>query len=327
MERCLFVLLPAVVLDWLIGDPHWMPHPVRWMGRFITWLEPVLRGLFPKTPGGERVAGCLLVLAVGLLFPLAGWVLLVLCRMVSPWLAWGVEVWFTGQLLAARSLAKESMAVCSPLRSGDLAGARYAVSRIVGRDTDVLDEAGVTRAAVETVAENTSDGVIAPMLYLALGGLPLGLLYKAVNTMDSMVGYRNQRYRYFGTAAARLDDLLNLIPARLSGLVMCLAAAILPGCSGPGAWRIFWRDRLRHKSPNSAHTEAACAGALGVRLAGDGVYFGQVVKKPFIGDPIRPVEPEDIPRACRLMYVTQVLTLLLLLGGGAVFMFWERRPL
>lgn len=324
MERCLFVLLPAVLLDWVVGDPHWMPHPVRWMGRLIAWLEPVLRGLFPKTPGGERAAGCLLVLAVGLLFPLAGWALLALCGMVAPWLAWGVEVWFTGQLLAARSLAKESMAVCLPLRAGDLAGARYAVSRIVGRDTDALDESGVTRAAVETVAENTSDGVIAPMLYLALGGLPLGLLYKAVNTMDSMVGYRSPQYRYFGTAAARLDDLLNLIPARLSGLFMCLAAAMLPSCSGRGAWRIFRRDRLRHKSPNSAHTEAACAGALGVRLAGDGVYFGQVVKKPFIGDPIRPVEPEDIPRACRLMYVTQVLTLLLLLGGGAVFVFWER---
>ena len=273
------VLLPGVVLDWLLGDPHWMPHPVRWMGRAITWLEGVLRRVFPGTPAGERLAGA---------------------------------------LLAARALQKESMAVCPPLAAGDLAGAREAVSRIVGRDTQRLDEAGVVKAAVETVAENTSDGVTAPLLFLALGGLPLGMVYKAVNTMDSMVGYRNERYRWFGTAAARLDDVLNWIPARLSGLMMCLAAALLPGCSGRRALRVFFRDRRKHSSPNSAHTEAACAGALGVQLAGDAWYFGKKVSKPTIGDGLRPVERADVARACRLMYVTELLTLAAVLGWGTL---------
>ena len=231
------VLLPGVVLDWLLGDPHWMPHPVRWMGRAITWLEGVLRRVFPGTPAGERLAGALLALLIPAAFGGGSWLLLEGLRGLSPCLAWPVEVWFTYQLLAARALQKESMAVCPPLAAGDLAGAREAVSRIVGRDTQRLDEAGVVKAAVETVAENTSDGVTAPLLFLALGGLPLGMVYKAVNTMDSMVGYRNERYRWFGTAAARLDDVLNWIPARLSGLMMCLAAALLPGCSGRRALR------------------------------------------------------------------------------------------
>ena len=305
------VLLPGVVLDWLLGDPHWMPHPVRWMGRAITWLEGVLRRVFPGTPAGERLAGALLALLIPAAFGGGSWLL-------SPCLAWPVEVWFTYQLLAARALQKESMAVCPPLAAGDLAGAREAVSRIVGRDTQRLDEAGVVKAAVETVAENTSDGVTAPLLFLALGGLPLGMVYKAVNTMDSMVGYRNERYRWFGTAAARLDDVLNWIPARLSGLMMCLAAALLPGCSGRRALRVFFRDRRKHSSPNSAHTEAACAGALGVQLAGDAWYFGKKVSKPTIGDGLRPVERADVARACRLMYVTELLTLAAVLGWGTL---------
>ena len=174
------------------------------------------------------------------------------------------------------------------------------------------------KAAVETVAENTSDGVTAPLLFLALGGLPLGMVYKAVNTMDSMVGYRNERYRWFGTAAARLDDVLNWIPARLSGLLMCLSAALLPGCSGRRALRVFFRDRRKHSSPNSAHTEASCAGALGVQLAGDAWYFGKKVSKPTIGDGLRPVERADVARACRLMYATELLTLAAVLGWGTL---------
>ena len=311
------VLLPGVVLDWLLGDPHWMPHPVRWMGRAITWLEGVLRRVFPGTPAGERLAGALLALLIPAAFGGGSWLLLEGLRGLSPCLAWPVEVWFTYQLLAARALQKESMAVCPPLAAGDLAGAREAVSRIVGRDTQRLDEAGGGKA-VETVAENTSDGVTAPLLFLALGGLPLGMVYKAVNTMDSMVGYRNERYRWFGTAAARLDDVLNWIPARLSGLMMCLAAALLPGCSGRRALRVFFRDRRKHSSPNSAHTEAACAGALGVQLAGDAWYFGKKVSKPTIGDGLRPVERADVARACRLMYVTELLTLAAVLGWGTL---------
>lgn len=305
------VLLPAVALDLLLGDPHWMPHPVRWMGRTISGLETLLRRLFPKTPAGERGAGIVLALALPALFGGGSALILLGLERVSPWLSWVVQLWFTYQLLAARSLQTESMAVYSSLKAYDLEGARRAVSRIVGRDTQALDETGVAKAAVETVAENTCDGVTAPLIFLFLGGLPAGMAYKAVSTLDSMVGYKNDKYRFFGWASARLDDLLNFIPARLSGLLLCLGAALLPGCSGRRAWTIFWRDRRKHASPNSAHTEAACAGALGVRLAGDASYFGKVVHKPTLGDPVRPVEPEDIPRACRLMYAGAGLLLLL----------------
>ena len=302
------VLLPGVVLDWLLGDPHWMPHPVRWMGRAITWLEGVLRRVFPGTPAGERLAGALLALLIPAAFGGGSWLLLEGLRGLSPCLAWLVEVWFTYQLLAARALQKESMAVCPPLAAGDLAGAREAVSRIVGRDTQRLDEAGVVKAAVETVAENTSDGVTAPLLFLALGGLPLGMVYKAVNTMDSMVGYKNEKYLYFGRAAAKLDDVANYIPSRLAALLWIMAAAFTRN-DAKGAWRIWRRDRRNHASPNSAQTESACAGALGVQLAGPAYYFGEYYPKPTIGDPLRPIEPEDILRADRMMYAASGLAL------------------
>lgn len=313
------VLLPAILLDLILGDPHWMPHPVRWMGAMIAGLENMLRGLLPKTPGGERLGGILMALLVGGAFCGGSALLLWGLALISPWLAWGVEMWLTYQLLAARALERESMAVYPCLIRGDLPAARTAVSRIVGRDTQSLDEAGVAKAAVETVAENTCDGVVAPLIFLWLGGLPLGMLYKAVSTMDSMVGYRNARYQFFGWAGARLDDLFNLIPARLAGISMCLAAAVLPGYSGRGALRIFLRDRKQHKSPNSAHTEAACAGALGIQLAGDASYGGKLVKKPTLGDPLRPVEPQDIPRACRLMYADALVALALLAGVNLLF--------
>jgi adenosylcobinamide-phosphate synthase len=193
------------------------------------------------------------------------------------------------------------MKVCKALRKGETEEAREAVSMIVGRDTKELDEAGITRAAVETVAENTSDGMIAPLLYMAIGGAPLGFLYKAVNTMDSMIGYRNDKYQYFGRAAARLDDLLNFLPSRISGILMILVSRPL-GLDGKNALRIFLRDRKKHASPNSAQTEAACAGALHLRLAGDASYGGKVHHKPYIGDDDRPIEAEDIARAGRLMY-------------------------
>lgn len=313
------VLLPAILLDLILGDPHWMPHPVRWMGAMIAGLENMLRGLLPKTPRGECLGGILMALLVGGAFCGGSALLLWALALISPWLAWGVEVWLTYQLLAARALERESMAVYPCLVSGDLPAARTAVSRIVGRDTQSLDEAGVAKAAVETVAENTCDGVVAPLIFLWLGGLPLGMLYKAVSTMDSMVGYRNARYQFFGWAGARLDDLFNLIPARLAGLSMCLAAAVLPGYSGRGALRVFLRDRKQHKSPNSAHTEAACAGALGIQLAGDASYGGKLVKKPTLGDQLRPVEPQDIPRACRLMYADALVVLALLAGVNLLF--------
>lgn len=293
-------------LDLVLGDPHNVPHPVRWMGALIARLEGPLRRAFPQTTRGEQLAGAVLVvLVVGVSVGCAV-VLLWLCGMVSWWLALGVESIICYQMLSVKSLRDESMAVAKPLAAGDLPAARQAVSMIVGRDTDRLDEEGVAKAAVETVAENTSDGVVAPLVYMAIGGAPLAVLYKAVNTMDSMVGYKNDRYRHFGTAAARLDDVLNFVPARLAGILMCLAAP-LAGLDGRGAWRIFRRDRLAHSSPNSAHTEAACAGALGVQLAGGNWYFGNYVEKPTIGDATRPVECADIARANRLLYATAVL--------------------
>lgn len=306
----LLALLLGFCLDLLVGDPHWMPHPVRAMGKLISVLEPLLRRCFPKTPKGELAAGVVLVVLTAGVTTGITILLLWLCARVHLGLAFVAEVTLCWFCLATKSLGDESMKVYRALKEGSLAQARHAVSMIVGRDTDRLDETGVAKAAVETVAENASDGVIAPLLFLALGGSPLGMFYKACNTMDSMVGYQNERYAYFGRAAALWDDVLNFIPARLSGLLMCLAAPVVGG----GVNRtlgIFFRDRKNHKSPNSAHSEAACAGALGVQLAGPNYYFGSLVEKPTIGDPDRPVEAEDIPRANRLMTATAVLALLL----------------
>lgn len=297
------VMLAAFCLDLCIGDPRWLPHPVRGMGRAIGKLEGLLRRSFPATPGGERAAGAVLAAALPLGSFGAGWAVLRLCGTVSPWLALLAEIFLCSQCLAARDLKQESMAVYRELMKGDLPAARQAVGRIVGRDTAALTAEGVTKAAVETVAENASDGETAPLFWMAIGGAPLALAYKAVNTMDSMVGYRNERYRYFGTAAARLDDVVNWLPARLSALLM-VALAPLAGLDPEGAWRIWRRDRKKHKSPNSAQTEAAMAGALGVQLAGDAYYFGELHHKPTLGDDSRPVEPEDIRRANRLMYWT-----------------------
>ena len=309
----LLALLVGFCLDLLLGDPHWAPHPVRAIGALIAGLERGLRRVFPKSPGGELAAGVVLVILT-LAIPTGLTVLLLwVCGQVSPWLALGVESLLSYQLLATKSLAAESRKVYDALKIGDLNQARHAVSMIVGRDTASLDEAGVTRAAVETVAENASDGVIAPLIFLAVGGAPLGMLYKAVNTMDSMVGYKNDKYLWFGRAAAKLDDILNLIPARIAGVLMCLGA-VAAGYDGKNAWRVFLRDRKNHKSPNSAHTEAACAGALQLRLAGPNWYFGQLVEKPYIGDDQRPIEPLDILRSGRILYATAFFALLLFCG-------------
>ena len=301
----LAAILAGYLLDLCLGDPHSMPHPVRAIGNLIVWLEKYLRPAGKKhaTERGERRAGVLFVCLVLLVTGSVAGAILWISRLGGIWIQTVVEAVMTYYLLAARSLRDESMAVCRKLEAGEIEGARYAVSMIVGRDTKPLSEAGIARAAVETVAENASDGVIAPLFYLAIGGPLFGWLYKAVNTMDSMVGYKNDRYHAFGTAAAMLDDVVNFIPARISAMLMILSCCFLGNeFDQKNAMKIFKRDRYQHASPNSAQTEAACAGALGIRLAGDASYFGRIVKKPYIGDPLRAVETEDIRRANRLLY-------------------------
>ncbi len=309
MELSILAVVLGFVLDLLIGDPHWLYHPIRLVGALISALEKLLRGVFPKNKNGELTAGIfLLALTAGITTGCA-WGLLYLAGRIHPWVRFALETVMCYQLLATKALKDETMKVYTALSRGDLKQARYAVSMVVGRDTEVLDETGVTKAAVETVAENASDGVIAPLLFLAIGGAPLGFFYKAVNTMDSMVGYKNDKYLYFGRAAARFDDVLNYIPARLSGALMSAAASFC-GLDAGNAWKIFLRDRRNHSSPNSAHTEAAAAGALHIQLAGNAYYFGKLYEKPTIGDPDRPVEYEDIRRVNRLLYATAVLTLI-----------------
>ena len=310
-------------LDCLIGDPQWMPHPVRLMGALISALDK-LWNRKEDSPLVLRIKGFVLAVFVVSAALRITWGLL---RVLYGWrLAAGVaaESILCCYALAARNLRDSSMEVYKALteNGGDLLKARRAVSMIVGRDTENLDQKGVIRAAVETVAENTADGVIAPLFFLALGGAVGGMAYKAINTMDSMLGYKNERYQYFGTAAARLDDAAGFIPARLSGLLL-VAAAGLTGMDAANAWRIFCRDRYAHKSPNSAQSESAVAGALGVQLAGDAVYGGQVVHKPFIGDPLREIEAEDIRRANKLMYAASGLGLGLaaVLLAGAPLLF------
>ena len=305
-----WAVLGGFLLDALFGDPAWLPHPVVLMGRCISGLEKHLRTALPKTPRGELVGGAAVaaVLPLGTLAVtgLACWA----AARLHPALGLALQMLWCGQALAAKGLAQESRNVYKELAKGDLPAARRAVARIVGRDTQNLTAAGVTRAAVETVAENTSDGVIAPLLYMLLGGAPLALTYKAINTMDSMLGYKNEKYLYFGRCAAKLDDAANWLPSRLAALLW-VAAAALTGNSARGAWRIWRRDRRRHASPNSAQTESACAGALGVQLAGPAYYFGEYYDKPTIGDPLREIEPRDILRANRMMYAESLLALVL----------------
>ena len=303
-----WAVLGGFVLDALFGDPAWLPHPVVYMGKAISKLEKFLRPRLPKTPQGELLGGAIVAfcLPVGT-FLLTGLVCWGAARL-HPLLGLAVQMFWCGQALAARGLVQESTNVYKELKKPDLPGARKAVSRIVGRDTAELTAEGVTKAAVETVAENASDGVIAPLLYMLVGGAPLALTYKAINTMDSMLGYKNEKYLYFGRVPAKLDDAANYIPSRLAGLLW-VAAAALTGNSARGAWKIWRRDRRRHASPNSAQTESACAGALGVQLAGPAYYFGQYYPKLTIGDALRPIEPEDILRANRMMYVASSFAL------------------
>lgn len=305
----------GLLLDLCFGDPQWMYHPIRLIGHLINTTECVLRKWTKQSKRKELVGGIFLVIIVCGAATLVPFLLLQFVGSIHPIARFIVECIFCYQLLAIQSLRTESMKVYKELQTGDIERSRYAVSMIVGRDTAVLDEVGVTKAAVETIAENTSDGCIAPLLYMMIGGPVLGFFYKAINTMDSMVGYKNEKYLYFGRAAAKLDDVVNYLPARLSAWAMIVATYMLAmierfdrrgkqhvSYSGKDAMRIYLRDRYNHASPNSAQTEAVCAGALQIQLAGDAYYFGKRYKKPYIGDSIRAVEIEDIKRANQLLY-------------------------
>jgi len=307
-------------MDLLFGDPHGFPHIVVGMGKTIAWLEGILRGILNKSPKGERWGGAILAALLCAFSFGAAHTILGLLRWLHPLLALAAESFLCWQCLALRSLRDESLPVYRALQRGELGAARQALSGIVGRDTQSLDASGVIRAALETVAENTTDGVVAPMLFLAIGGAPLGVLYKAINTMDSMLGYRNEKYLHFGWAAARLDDAANFLCARFAALLTVLAA-FLSGMDGPNAWRVFCRDRHQHQSPNSAQTEAACAGALRVRLGGDALYAGRLVRKPQIGDDGRAVVPKDIQRSHKLLYAAAFLCFAICIAAKGAVVF------
>jgi adenosylcobinamide-phosphate synthase len=317
----LAVLVIAFAVDFLVGDPEIIYHPVRIMGKFIGLMEKKTRNTFPKNRKGERAAGLLTWVVVTVLSFAVPFMVLRLSGMVNKWLAFGFDCFFAWQIIAAHSLRKESMRVYYRLKDDDLKGSREAISRIVGRDTEKLTPVEIRKAAVETVAENTSDGVIAPLIFMAIGASPLGMAYKAVNTMDSMVGYRNEKYADFGFFPAKLDDIFNYIPARITAVLMIISAPLI-GLSSGGALKAYRADRNKHLSPNSGHPESACAGALGIELGGDSVYFGKVYKKATLGEARRRIETEDIRRSVRLMYAASLaglvfISLILVLTGRA----------
>ena len=320
IQERIFIIIIACLLDLVFGDPHWLWHPVQGMGWLIDHVEAWMRKRFRIREDRDadirkkQVAGTFTVVIVITVSLLVAAGILYGCNRIHHTLYLVVAIWMSYQMLAACSLRRESMKVCKALEAGDVEQARTAVSMIVGRDTAALNDKAVTRAAVETVAENTSDGSVAPMFFLVLGGAPLGFFYKAVNTMDSMLGYVEPPYKNVGCIPAHMDDIFNFIPARLCALLMLAAGGIL-GMDVKNGWKIFRRDRYNHASPNSAQTESVCAGLLGLRLAGDASYHGVLHRKKYIGDPLREITPEDIPKSCRLMYGAAILMLLLCVGA------------
>lgn len=303
-------IVAGFILDLIFGDPHWLPHPICLIGNLIGFLEKNLRRLLAPGKTALLLGGALMVVIVLSLSYAVPYAVLMLAEQASPWLRFALETVMFYQIFATKCLRDESMKVYTALHNNDLEDARVKLSWIVGRDTKELTAEEVTKGAVETVAENTADGIIAPMFYMFIGGAPLAFLYKGINTMDSMVGYKNDKFLYFGRCAAKLDDVANFIPARITGILMILASYFL-NMNAAGAWKIFWRDRYNHLSPNSAMTESVTAGALNIQLGGDHYYFGKLVHKDTIGDNIRPVVAEDIVAVNNLLYMTAVISLLL----------------
>ena len=309
-QLTLLSVLLGFLIDCVIGDPAWLLHPVVLIGKLISLSEKGLRRVFPKTDRGAFQAGLTMAILVPILSAGVSFGILFGLYLLSPWAYFAMSSIMCWQCFAARCLAKEAQKVVKALETDGLEAGRKQVSMLVGRDTDELSEEQVLKATVETVAENASDGVIAPMLFMLLFGAVGGFFYKAINTMDSMVGYKNDRYLYFGRAAAKLDDAANFIPARLSALAM-IAAAPAFRLDGRNAFRIWKRDRRKHASPNSAQTESVAAGTLHIELAGPASYFGKRVEKPTLGDDDRPIERADVKRTSGLMYGASILVLLL----------------
>lgn len=318
----LTAIVAGFILDLLFGDPHWLPHPICLIGNMIGFLEKRLRNLLAPSKNALLAGGALMVVIVLVASFAVPYYILQMAELVSPWLRFTLETIMCYQIFATKCLRDESMKVFSALNKHDLDDARLKLSWIVGRDTKNLKEEEVIKGAVETVAENTADGIIAPMIFMFIGGAPLAFLYKGINTMDSMVGYKNDKFIYFGRCAAKLDDLANLIPARITGVIMILASYFL-NLNAKGAWKVFCRDRYNHLSPNSAMTESVTAGALNIQLGGDHFYFGKLVHKDTIGDNIRPVCAHDIVASNNLLYMTAVLSLLLfsLINLVVIFFF------
>ena len=316
MITSLIAIVIGFVLDLIIGDPYNFPHPIRFIGNLISKTEKILRNNGKKED--EFKLGILLVVIVTIISTIIPIGILVISYNINIYLGLVIESIMCYQILCTKALKDESMKVYYELKKGDLINAREKLSMIVGRDVNSLDKKGVAKAAIETVGENTSDGVIAPLLYMIIGGAPLGFLYKSINTMDSMVGYKNEKYINFGRAAAKLDDIANYIPARVSAYLLILASFILK-LDWKNAYKIYKRDRYNHASPNSAHTEAVCAGALNIQLAGDAYYFGKLYKKPTIGDRIREVKIDDIPLVNKIMYVAVSIPIVLIIILTSVY--------
>ncbi|ADL51961.1 adenosylcobinamide-phosphate synthase CbiB [Clostridium cellulovorans] len=303
-------LLLGFILDLIFGDPISIPHPVRYIGWLIGKCEKVLRPKFKDTKNGQIIAGGITTLSVVSISTGVCYLILFLLGLINNYLRDLGEIIIIYQVLATKCLKQETMKVYSELKNNNLPEARIKLSYLVGRDTEHLNEEAVARATVETIAENTSDGVIAPLLFMAIGGAPFGILYKAINTLDSSIGYKNDKYLYFGRIAAKLDDVANFLPSRIAGIFLILAALFL-GYDFKEATRIFLRDRYNHSSPNSAQTEAACAGALGIKLGGDNYYFGKLVHKKTIGDANKAIDCETIKKANNLLYGTSIIAIVI----------------
>jgi len=303
----------VILTDFFVGDPYWLPHPVRWTGRLISVVENKIYP-FNGSCSSRSFAGLVMCVVVILTVCITGYLFLVLCKLISPAVYFAREVVIGFYCLSVRSLVSETVVVGSYLLRGDMTLARHAVSRIVGRDSEKMDSTEVARATVETISENIVDGIISPLFFLMIGGPLAALAFKAVSTMDSMTGYKNERYKDFGKCAARLDDLLNFIPARITAFLIIPLAALITGQNTIGALGCVFRDRLKHPSPNSAHGEAAVAGALGLQLGGESIYNGKVVCKPVINCGGRKPQVNDISGTINLVYGSVLVT------SGIVFL-------